>query len=101
MSYHHLTRDQRSQIELLKSMGCSQKQIAQWVNRHPSTICREFKRNIGRGKYRCKQAHRFAVKRRVEARSIPTKITPEVQAFIEEKLTKAQWSAPGSVPFFL
>lgn len=92
MSYHHLTQEQRSQIQVLKSMGHQQKEIAEALEVHPSTVSRELKRNTGLRGYRHQQAHRLAVNRRLQASSGATKMTDQVLTFIEEKLTQEQWS---------
>lgn len=47
-------------IEVLKSMGYTQSCIAAKLERHPTTISRELKRNTGQRGYRHKQAHRQA-----------------------------------------
>jgi len=51
MNYTHLTQDERYQIAILNKSGHDQSEIAQLMNRHPSTISRELRRN------RPKQAH--------------------------------------------
>jgi IS30 family transposase len=43
-----LSFEQRYQIEVLLQTGRSQKAIAQQIGVHPSTICREFRRNSAR-----------------------------------------------------
>ena len=91
MGYKHLTQDQRCQIYVLKSIGRSQKDIAEYLEIHPSTISREIKRNIGFKGYRYKQAHTKATTRRQEASSKVRKMTPQVISVIESKLTE-QWS---------
>ena len=45
--YHHVTRDIRSQIYVLKATGTTLHQIAAIVGFHVSTISREIKRNTG------------------------------------------------------
>ena len=44
--YNHLSLEQRYQIEALLKAGHSQKEIANILEVHPSTICRELRRNI-------------------------------------------------------
>ena len=44
-NYTHLSFEQRYQIEALLQTGRSHKEIAQQIGVHPSTICREFRRN--------------------------------------------------------
>ena len=92
MSYKHLTQEQRSQIEVLKSMGHNQANIAQAIGVHASTIGRELRRNIGGSGYRFQQAQRLAMARRLEASSKARKMTDEVVSFIEEKISLEQWS---------
>lgn len=45
MSYRHLTLEQRYKIAALHRTGSSQKDIAESIGCHPSTIGREFRRN--------------------------------------------------------
>lgn len=92
MIYKHLTIEQRSQIQALKSMGHSQIDIANVIEVSPSTISRELKRNTGLCGYRHKQAQRTANYRRFSASSEPRKMTSAVVSFINEKLTQEQWS---------
>jgi IS30 family transposase len=47
-NYTQLSFEQRYQIEALLQTGRSQKEIAQQIGVHPSTICREFRRNSAR-----------------------------------------------------
>ena len=47
-NYNQLSFEQRYQIEALLQTGRSQKEIAQQIGVHPSTICREFRRNTAR-----------------------------------------------------
>ncbi|WP_272867471.1 helix-turn-helix domain-containing protein, partial [Thiobacillus denitrificans] len=60
MKYAHLTRDERYQIAILLKAGHKQRDIARIMNRHPSTISRELRRNRGQRGYRPKQAHEFS-----------------------------------------
>ena len=92
MSYRHLTQEQRSQIQALKSMGHSQKDISIELEVSPSTICRELKRNKGLRGYRYKQAHNLAINRRINASLRPKKMVPPIVKFIENKLLYEQWS---------
>ena len=62
-NYTHLSSEQRYQIEALLESGTTQKEIARILNKSPSTICRELRRNIplrGRGalEYRAINAQR-------------------------------------------
>ena len=91
MGYHHLTRDQRCQIQTLKDSGKSTRSIATQLNVHRSTIYREFERNSGGQGYSFTQAHKLALNRKLHTRSNSLKLTPELISIIEEKL-RLQWS---------
>ena len=62
--YTQLTQEQRYQIYAMNKAGMTQKDIAEEIGVHPSTVSRELKRNTGLRGYRPKQAHSFAVSRR-------------------------------------
>ena len=90
--YLHLTPEQRCQIYALLQSGHTQAHIARQLGVDPSTISRELSRNTGGRGYRFKQADEKASLRRHQASAAPRKMTPEVVAVIEEKLTQEQWS---------
>src|SRR5271167_798315 len=90
--YLHLTPEQRCQIYALLQSGHTQAHIARQLGVDPSTISRELSRNSGGRGYRFKQADEKASLRRYQASAAPRKMTPEVVAVIEEKLTQEQWS---------
>jgi len=88
MNYTHLTREERYQIYALKKAGHNLTEIANVLERHPSTICRELRRNRGRRGYRPKQAQRLAEGRRaINARTIDDATWQFAQARLLE-----QWS---------
>jgi transposase, IS30 family len=77
MNYKQLTENERYQIYTLLKVGFSLKAIAAELNRHPSTISRELKRNKGLKGYRPRQAQRLASTRRKQAHKA-CKLTVEV-----------------------
>ncbi len=77
MSYNQLTENERYQIYILKKAGHSQVDIAEKLERHPTTISRELRRNKGLKGYRPGQAQ-LTDARRNEARKA-RKVTDEVQ----------------------
>lgn len=89
--YHHLTYDQRCQIQTLKKRGDSINNIAQILNVHRSTIYREMKRNSVNGNYEYHQANKKSSDRRHVANTQNIKMTSELISFIEDML-KLQWS---------
>ena len=91
-TYHHLTAEQRLQIEALKKTRLSNIAIARQLGVDRATIGREIKRNRARGGYRGRSASAKSSLRRAEASTRPRKMTPDLLALIEEKLTGAQWS---------
>jgi IS30 family transposase len=96
-SYHHLTRDQRCQIDILLKRGDSKVQIAKILGVHPSTICREIKKNSAKKRdthqrvYKFEDAHGKALRKRREASLRPSKMTVETRNIIKEKIN-LQWS---------
>lgn len=90
--YQQLTYEQRCQISALKTSGQRPAAIAAQLGVHRSTICRELKRNTGLRGYRYKQAHEKCLQRRKRRDGEPRKMTHELVALIEEKLTQYQWS---------
>ena len=90
--YHHLTDEQRCQIEALKRRRLSNTAIACQLGVDRATVGREIKRNRVRGGYRGKSARAKAAERRATASAYPRKMTRALLALIEEKLTDEQWS---------
>ncbi|CDG19508.1 protein of unknown function [Xenorhabdus doucetiae] len=64
MAYTQLTETERYQIFGLKEAGFTQRFIATSLNRAPSTISRELRRNREAEKYEPEQAQRKALERR-------------------------------------
>ena len=56
MNYTHLTQNERYQTYILSSAGHKQREIAELLNRHLSTIGRELAHNRGLRGYRPLQA---------------------------------------------
>lgn len=89
--YHHLTKFERCQIEVLMNRGDLPKDIAEAINVHVTTVKREIKRNSGSIGYRYIQAHKKSLERRKNASQDRSKITESVITYIVEKLL-LQWS---------
>ena len=97
MGFRHLNYLQRCQILALWKAGFNQTHIAKEVGVHKSTICRELKRNLtfvrtalGYWAYKPDYAQTY-VKERRQATRYYYKFTPEVEAFVKEKLLE-EWS---------
>jgi IS30 family transposase len=71
--YTILSMDERTQIQLLRDQGSSCRAIARQLDRQPSTVTRELRRNGGRG-YVAHVAHRRGAGRR--ARPLLRKLGP-------------------------
>jgi len=90
-TYKQLTQEQRYYISTEIKNGISQTKIAQAIDVSKSTVSREIKRNSGLRGYRYKQAQKKAVERRQYA-SKSIKMTGDMIALIDEKLSEDQWS---------
>ena len=90
MNYTHLTQPERYQIAILYKAGHDQSEIARVMNRHPSTISRELRRNRGQRGYRPKQAHEFSQARMRACENGP-RVADETWAFVDERLGEL-WS---------
>jgi len=88
MNYTHLTQEERYQIYTLLREGFSKRYIAWRLNRSPSTISREIKRNRARNGYFAKHAHKLARRwHHSNPKRIPCDIWIQVIAYLE-----LQWS---------
>ncbi|PHM62371.1 IS30 family transposase [Xenorhabdus ishibashii] len=83
MAYMQLTEIERYQIFSLKEAGFTQRFIATSLNRAPSTISRELKRNREAQKYCPKQAQiKASERRRTAVKAV--KVTPEITKWIKQ-----------------
>jgi len=82
MNYKQLTENERYQIYVMKKAGHSQKEISVILERSPSTISRELRRNQGLKGYRPAQAQRLTDYRRQGARKA-SKVNDEVMNWIK------------------
>ena len=87
--YTQLTQEERYQIYALQKAGVSQQEIAEVLERSPSTISRELRRNRGQKGYRPAQAHWLA-QRRWRGRD-RTRIAASTWERVE-RLLRADWS---------
>jgi IS30 family transposase len=93
MSYYQLTENERYQIYTLKKAGHSQKEIADLLDRSPSTISRELNRNSGLRGYRPQQAERLSVGRRRgahKARKVTEAVALQIVALLRQELSPQQ-----------
>lgn len=90
MLYTHLTLDERIFLHDCKKQGLSIRKIAEYMDRSPSTISRELRRNKSKNGYRAKKADQLAKDRRRNSK-IKTLLpgSPEYK-FVEETL-KLYW----------
>lgn len=84
--YIQLTEGERNQIYVLLQEKVTQRRISEITGRNVSTISREIRRNKGERGYRPIQAQKKTDERRVKSRK--KKMTPEVKAYIKERLNK-------------
>lgn len=92
MSYVHLTLHERYVIHHLVLYGLSIREIARRLQRAPSTISRELKRN-GRfiGSYWHEPAHRWALERRQKTRNAKRQSNKRLICYVKARLQRG-WS---------
>ncbi|GHU11401.1 hypothetical protein FACS189449_02770 [Alphaproteobacteria bacterium] len=89
--YHHVTRDIRSQIQVLKSSNLSQRKIAEKVGISQSAVSREIAKNSSGCEYSTKIADKKAIERRSLAVNVPKKPKGNLELKIRE-CTEKDWS---------
>lgn len=93
MSYTHLTKEERYQIDHLRGEGFSQVEIALRLGRSASTISREMKRNKGERVWRACQANEKAQMRLAKRGwANARKISEEAWEYAKAQLINHQWS---------
>jgi IS30 family transposase len=92
-SYRQLTQEERYRITAQRMSGDSQAEIARLLDRHPSTIGRELRRNATAhdGDYRAEKAHSYATARRRRCRR-GARFSAESMARVAA-LLRRRWSA--------
>ena len=100
MSYKHLTIEERYHIQAYKEAGFFQKEIAEKIGVHPSTISRELKQNSSKvyKRYTATKADKVSSDRRMYAsKESNLKMTKKVKnyivKYIEEDYSPEQTSA--------
>ena len=88
--YAHLAQEERYHIELMRREGASIRRIAEGMDRSPSTVSRELRRNAGQRGYRHRQAEGKA-RERLKAKPKCVRMTPGAVAFVESRLADG-WS---------
>lgn len=103
MSYSHFTIEERISIKHPLAKGVSIRQIAKEINRSPSSVSREIKRNIGEPNefgeiYTVKRAERKHKERVSKAHNI-IQFPLEVIQIIEQRI-KETWSPEQIAAFY-
>ena len=92
MAYQHLRAEEREVISQMYAAGASTETIGAKLNRDPSTISRELRRNGIGDFYFAVDAQKLAERRRCEARAKSRKLNrPENLAYVQERL-RCCWS---------
>ncbi len=90
--YTHFSTDEREMTRVMKAQGFSIRAIARMLNRSPSTVSREFKRNQkADGTYSANHADMFYKKRRLNCGKKPILTDGEAREYALEKLD-LRWS---------
>lgn len=89
--YKQLTQEERYHIKLMCKQRCTIKDIATTMDRHPSTIYRELRRNTGLKGYRHQQAHNKSIQRH-RSKAKAYKLTTGIKQYINDRISIDQWS---------
>ena len=91
--YKHLSFEERFVIETLFNKGLSIRAIAEFLERSPSTISYEIKKNSVNGKYSARKAHHKAYVKRWRSKRQCLKVSMDrfLSRFVENKLV-LKWS---------
>lgn len=95
-NYKQLSIEQRYQIQALLNSGMKQKNIAHHLNVHPSTVCRELKRNVAKrgrtaGSYLARIAQTKTQKRHEEKQK-HTVFDDRMKQTVSRLLIQERWS---------
>ena len=93
-TYKHLSTDERDILAVLKSKGHSLRDIATILERSPSTLSRELKRNappVNTGYYLAHKAQERADKRKHESHGRPRLKSDGIRRYVEQHLRRG-WS---------
>lgn len=91
--YKHLTIDERENARVLFAQGCSIRACAMKLNRSPSTLSRELKRNAYKnGEYTANHAQKLYSRRKRNCGITPILRNQKVREYVLERLA-AGWSA--------
>jgi transposase, IS30 family len=90
--YHQLTQEERYLMAAYRRSGSTESEIARVLNRHRSTISREFKRNVTNhdAGYRAEKAHEYARARLRRCRRKAHFSTTEMDQVVH--LLRRKWS---------
>jgi transposase, IS30 family len=92
MAYHQLRAEEREVISQMAAAGKSPPTIAEFLDRDPTSIRRELRRNGFKGLYCAVHAQQLAERRRREGRAKCRKLAqPENREYVEQRLRKC-WS---------
>jgi len=93
-SYTHFSKTERQELFILKKKGYYQKDIAKVLNKSPSSISRELKRNQVNGEYTPDKANHKAYVRRKYSKTYSLKIVSnsKLRQFIHTKTKKDFWT---------
>lgn len=91
MGCTHLTATERESILVLRTQGCGIRKIAGTLNRSPSTISRELRRNLVKGAYSAHEADKLYRLRHKRCRPTFKLEDKELQSLLQARLEEG-WS---------
>ena len=94
MGYKHFTKDDRNELAILLKKGYDQKDIADVLGKHSSSIGREIKNNSVNGEYDPNKANHKAYVKRLKSKYQCMKIEKnnELRQYIQKHLDEDKWT---------
>src|SRR3989344_6041196 len=95
MSYAHFCKAERLELSILLKKGYSLREIGDALNKNPSSVSREIKKNQVKGRYDPHKAQHKALVRRRNSKYIGMKVRSDwdIERYIWEKMRPPyQWS---------
>lgn len=94
MKYTHFSKEERSELSILRQKGYSLRAIGEVLGKSHSSLSRELRRNKGTGNYEPQKAHHKAYVKRKDSKYQGMKVRSDdkIQTYVEVKMKEDGWS---------